>query len=144
MAVVSLNLSPSVKALRQFGLLALLFFGAVGTWAILKDGSGSGGFARFFGSGAVFLGLVSGGLALLAPRALLPLFVVLTLVTFPIGFVVSHIILALLYFGFLTPIGLLLRVFGTDPMQRTQQPGRDSYWEPARPRTDPRSYFRQY
>lgn len=38
--------------------------------------------------------------------------------TFPFGFVVSTLVLAVIYYAVLTPIGLLLRVCGHDALQR--------------------------
>ena len=39
-------------------------------------------------------------------------------VFYPIGWVVSHLLLAIVYYLVLTPIGLVMRLFGGDPMHR--------------------------
>jgi hypothetical protein len=62
----------------------------------------------------------------------------------PIGWVMSHVILGIIYYLVLTPIGLLLRALGRDPLRRRFETGARSYWidrgeEPAVER-----YFRQY
>ena len=45
-----------------------------------------------------------------------------------LGFVSSRIILALVFFGIVTPIGLIKRLSGWDPLNRRAQ-ARDSYWQ---------------
>ena len=42
----------------------------------------------------------------------------LAVITFPIGFVLSYVILGLLFYAIIAPIGLLLRLFGKDPLDR--------------------------
>lgn len=62
----------------------------------------------------------------------------------PIGWTVSHLILAVVYFGVLLPVGLAMRLAGHDPMQRRFDPRAESYWLPHRQETDPKRYFRQF
>ncbi len=144
MALVNLNLKPDNKTLRQFGLIALFAFGAMGAWAFFK------GHLLFWAVpktvAYVLFGLAGacGVLGLVAPQAVLPVYVGLTLLTFPIGFVVSHIILVGLYYVVLTPVGLLLRLFGKDPMQRKYEPDAPSYWEKREQVTDMKRYFQQF
>ena len=56
------------------------------------------------------------------PRANLPIFVGLTILAYPIGFVVSYFIMGLLFFGMITPLGLLFRLIGKDPLNRGFEP----------------------
>ena len=44
----------------------------------------------------------------------------------------------------LTPIGLLLRVFGRDPMSRKLEADTASYWVERTPLASVRQYFKQY
>jgi hypothetical protein len=86
----------------------------------------------------------SGILALGRPTALGWLYRTLTAISLPIGWVVSHAVLALVFFGVLTPIGLLLRAVRRDPLSRTRDPARRSYWEPRASASDVRRYYRQF
>lgn len=45
-----------------------------------------------------------------------------------IGWVVSHVIMTLIYFAVLTPIALIMRLFGHDPLRLRPDPGLESYW----------------
>jgi len=42
--------------------------------------------------------------------------------------IVSPVILAILFYGVITPIGLLSRLFGHDPLRRRIDPAAPSYW----------------
>lgn len=61
----------------------------------------------------------------------------------PIGWSISAVLLALVYFLVITPIGLLRRLGGADPMTRafSDEP---SYWTPRETPTDPRRHYRQF
>jgi len=84
------------------------------------------------------LALLSALASVLAPRWNRPLFLVLRVVPHALGFVA----LAVFYFGVLTPLALIGRAFGRDPLDLAQRRARDSYWRPAR-RRDKQSYFHQ-
>lgn len=89
---------------------------------------------------------VGGGLAGAAgvrwPRAIQPVYTALTRVTFPIGWVVSHAMLLVMYFGIITPVGVLVRLF-RDPLDRAVDPDAPTYWVP-RDQAAPERYFRQF
>ena len=61
-----------------------------------------------------------------------------------IGFVVGNSVAAIVYYFVITPVGLLVRAFGRDPLERGFEPGRKSYWKDAEKVDDAERYFRQY
>jgi hypothetical protein len=61
--------------------------------------------------------------------------------TFPVGWVLSHIILDVAYLAVIAPIGSVLRLFH-DPMQRRFDRKANSYWIP-REQPERTRYFRQ-
>ena len=145
--MVEVNLHPNERTLRQFGWIALAGLGGLALcawngWLVFRHGLGD---AR----GAVTLALAAlGGLSALFslwfPRANAPLFVGLSLLAFPIGFVLSYVIMATLFYAVIAPVGFLMRLFGADPMERRMLPQAASYWvdeRPARPKAD---YFKQF
>jgi hypothetical protein len=148
MALLEINWKPQRQQLRTFGLVGCAAFLFLGTWAWYRH--------RVLGmhlapSNAVALawvlwivGVACGVLALVAPPLLRPLYVALTAITLPIGFVVSHVIMGILYFGVFTPVGLLFRLMGRDPLNRRLEPAASSYWLPREQVTDVERYFRQY
>jgi hypothetical protein len=66
------------------------------------------------------------------------------MLAFPIGFVVSHVVLAVLFFGVLTPVGLILRLLGRDPLQRHFESDKKSYWADLPDSIPQGDYFRQF
>jgi len=135
--MIAIQWNPSTKQLRQFaGIWFPAFCGLVG-WSIgQKTGHWSG-----VEIGWVLAGLLSvGGLVL--PALIRPIFVGLILVTFPIGWVVSHLLLGLIFYGVVTPIGLILRISGHDPLQ-LKKPGGNSVWKTSIGKTDATRYLRQ-
>ena len=71
-------------------------------------------------------------------------FVVATLAAFPIGWVVSQMVLALMFFAVLTPVALLMRMCGRDPLRRRARPDTQSCWVRKDAPADPKRYLRQY
>ena len=56
----------------------------------------------------------------------------------------SYVIMGVLFYLIIAPIGLLLRVFGQDPMARSILPEAETYWEDAPPARPNETYFKQF
>lgn len=65
-------------------------------------------------------------------------------IVWPIQAVVSVVLLGILFFGVILPIGLLLRGLGRDPLVKGPNPSKETYWEPYPTTTDTKRYFRTY
>ena len=148
MALIEVNWKPDGRQLRRFGIFAAVILVAVGGWAFWRhallwfDLTGQG--AR---TAAVILWCVAGLcviLAAAAPRALLPLYWLLSAVGLPIGVVVSYLLMALLFFGIFTPIALCFRLIGRDALCRKFDRDAASYWVRRRRTDDVKRYFRQF
>jgi len=63
---------------------------------------------------------------------------------FPIGWTISHLVLVFTYFVVLTPIGLMMRLVGRDPMQRRLDSDTQTYWIENKPPANPARYFQQF
>ena len=129
---------PPSKTLRQFAGLCLVFFGGLAVWQGTVSGWGT--LAMVF----AVLALAVGPLGLLWPRLIRPIYVGWMVLTFPIGWTVSQAMLALMFYGLFTPIGLLFRLIGRDPLHRARRPSLETYWSPKPSATDPRRYFKQF
>jgi hypothetical protein len=145
--VIELNLRPDTATLRQFGWIALGAFALLAVaawrdWLIFSFGLGEARPAVV--GGLACLAALCGLFAAFWPEGNRPIYVGLTLLAFPIGLVLSYVILGTLFFLIISPIGLLLRLTGHDPMQRAFPGNATSYWSDARPSRPPRSYFRQF
>ncbi len=129
---------PPSKTLRQFAWLWLACFGSLAVWE--KFGRGH----TYLATTSAVLALSVGPLGILRPQAMRPIYVGWMVLAFPIGWTVSQVILGILFYGLFTPVGLIFRFIGRDPLQRTQLPELESYWTPKSTPTDPRRYFKQF
>lgn len=136
--MIDLNLNPTKKELRTFGLCALAFTCLVG-WIIFRRGGSTSTIATVVG-----IGVALAGIGLTIPQALRPVWVVLMVVNYPIGWVVTHVVMAFIFYLVVTPVGVIMRLTGRDPMERAFDRLAKTYWKPRR--SDPNSsrYFRQY
>lgn len=131
---------PKPKVVRQFGVVCLVVFGSLGLLQMLaRSRPVLGGILLGFGVLCAVLGLV-------APAVLRRVYTGAMLLAFPIGFVVSQLMLGVLFFLVFTPLGGLLRLRGWDPMlrRRPAPAPKAGYWEPKSQPADPRRYLRQY
>lgn len=136
--MLDMTRKPSASALRWFGVIMLVFFSMVG--AVL--------YFRFHAWGAACASFGLGALLALlfyATRPLrMPLYLAWMRVFFPLGWIVSHAILIVIYYVVLTPIGLVLRLVGYDPMRRRFDRDAETYWAEHRGDDGLSQYFRQF
>lgn len=148
MSLISVNWNPPPRQLRGFGWIALIAFGLIGAWIYWRHSIfGAAMQPATAGNTALVLWTLAGCcglLALAAPAALKPLYVVLTAVSLPIGFVLSHVIMAIVFYVVLTPVGLIFRAIGRDPLHRRFEPTASTYWVPREPARDAQRYYRQF
>ena len=123
---------------RNFGLVVGAVFAALGGWWLWR-----GKFPAIapYGLG---LGVVLMLLGLSWPRALvIPNRLWMGLAA-GMSFVMTRVILAIIFFLLVVPIGLIRRLVGGDPLHRRAAPS-ESYWRPYVARqTDPRHYEKMY
>jgi hypothetical protein len=83
--------------------------------------------------------------ALLRPRVLAPLNRVWTRIGLLLGRVLNPIVLGVMFFGFVTPLGVLMRLTGKDLLRLRRDPNARSYWIPRTPAgPSPESLTRQF
>lgn len=115
------NLKPSKAELRRFGITLAAFlalvFGAFIPW-VIENSAG----AWVWYTSAVLLSL-----SLVAPKSLFYLFRLWMFLSSVLGFVNGHIILSLVFFLLIFPVGLILKLFGKDPLSRRLNPDVTSY-----------------
>lgn len=133
---IPINWQPTDRQLRQFGLVAVLILPAAAWfWA---NGAG-----RVVG-GAAVAGGVLGLVGWVRPRALRPVFLALSLVAFPVGFVVQELMLALVFALIFVPLGLVFRGRGRDPLQRQFDRTAPTYWQHKPRPPGVASYYRRW
>ena len=90
------------------------------------------------------IGAGAGAVLWLAPQIARPFHVAWNGLGCCIGFVVGNVAVTSVYFLVVTPIGLVLRMLGRDPLRRRFERGSASYWEDAEKPGDAERYFRQH
>lgn len=116
---------------RNFGLVFAAFFallGVLGLW------HGTARWPMWFGLAALMLVL-----ALAVPKILSPLNWIWNKIGLLLHAVLSPIVLGVLFFVCITPIGYLMRMTGNDPLRRRYDPVAESYWitrDPPGPQHD--------
>ncbi len=145
--MVQIDWRPDTKQLRRFGLIAFAVFGLLGGVIRWKGGLPAVSFgetAPVVASVLWGVGILSAILSLVAPRANLFLYRLLVVVTYPIGFVVSFVLMALVFYGIITPVGLIFRVLRRDPLNRRFDGNTGSYWVPHHQVEELERYFKQF
>ena len=139
MSVVQINRNPTLRQLRQFGWIWMAFVTLFGAVAWFKFDSPA--LARGLWIAAFAVPVVGWAL----PAFMRLVFLGMSYLAWPIGFVVSHVILAVVYYLVVTPIGLVMRLFGYDSMKKTFDREAASYWvSRSVGDVDAKRHFRQY
>jgi len=73
------------------------------------------------------ISLVFGAAGLLAPGYLKTAHRIWMAIGGTLGWVNSRVIMSLVYYGMVTPIGGIMRIVGYDPMHRNFEPSNDTY-----------------
>jgi hypothetical protein len=138
MAIEKINLSPDQVMLKQFGIAGAIILPVVaGTlswwqgislapWILLP-------IAAYCAVGAVFL-----------PACLKPLYVVLTVVSYPIGLILAPVIFGAVYYCVLTPVALVFRLVGRDALTLKLDSRATTYWVERPPSPEAGRYFKQF
>ena len=133
----SIPFDPTAKVLRQFAAAWLIVFMAYGICQYRHT-------HHELGITLVALAAVVGSLGLIKPGAVRWIFVGWMIIAFPIGWLISQVMLLTIFFLVLTPAGILFRLKGRDLLARKLSPGRSTFWTTKTIPKDVRSYFRQY
>lgn len=129
---------PSQAELRWFGLILLAVFGVIGLLVRAQGGEAA----------PIALWTVGGVLAIAyyaVPALRRPLHGAWMRLVYPLSWLISHLLLGGIYFLVLTPLGVLMRILGHDPLRRRPPPsGTPSYWLVQRSSDEAASYYRKF
>jgi hypothetical protein len=127
------------RTLREFAGLCLAIFGVlfVLSWYRHVHAPSPSGWV----AGALVL--LVGVQGLIRPNAIRPIYLLAMALTKPIGHVIGGALLAIVYYGVITPLAVAFRVAGRDGLGRFRS-NSESYWVDRLPSNDVRRYLRQY
>jgi Saxitoxin biosynthesis operon protein SxtJ len=114
--------------LRRFGLIVGGIFGLMGLWPVVFRAAPPRLWAL-----ALAVALIVP--ALVVPRSLTHVHRLWMAAGEILGWINTRIILSIIFYALVTPLGIAMRRFGRDPMQRRYDPGATTYRipKPSRP-----------
>jgi hypothetical protein len=128
----------SFREEREFGLVVGGVFVLLGSWWFYRGKFLTAAYVLTISGAALIL------FGTVAPRLLVIPRKLWMKLAEGMAYVTSRIILAIVFFLVLTPIGLVKRAMGWDPLQR-RAGSRDSFWQPYPERQrNPRHYEKMY
>ena len=137
--MIPINRNPTRSQLRWFAALVFpLFWGWVAFLVYRRAG-----LPRLAIGIAVVAALIS-VVGLVSPAFMRRVWIAMMVGLSPIGWVMSHVILGVIYYLVLTPVGLALRAAGRDPLHRRFDREAKSYWIDRAGEPVVERYFRQY
>jgi hypothetical protein len=133
-----MTLTPATKTLRQFAGLWIVFLGGLACWHGLVRGN------LWLGIVLAVLALTVGPIGLVRPQAIRLVYVGAMILAFPIGWLVSRVVLIILFYGVFTPIAFIFKLMSRDALGLKRRPDSPSYWMPKVSAAGPQSYLRQF
>ncbi len=138
MSLIEINHQPSRRDLAIFAALFLVF------WLVI-----AAIFPYRLGATNIAITIIIADLIIvtaftLVPAFRRPLYLTWMYAAWPIGWLFSHLVFVLIYYLALTPIALIIRLRGRDPLQLKKQTDKKSYWIEHTPEQTPARYFRQF
>ena len=128
---------PSSRVLRQFGWLCILVFGGLGAAAYWRHSAITT--TVLIAVAGVTIGLIG----VFRPRAIRWIYSGWMILVFPLGWTISRLMLAMLFYLVFTPVAIVFRSLRRDVLHLRAE-DTQSHWMPKPEATAPDQYFRQF
>ena len=138
MALLDRDREPTRGELRIFGLLLAAFGFFIGGLVLYHTGSWT-----------IAIVIWSAALLLCAfyyavPAAQYMTYRAWMVAIYPIGWLISHALITIIFYLVMTPIGLFMQLCGYDPLQRKWDRSANTYWTLHNTRESMNRYFQQF
>lgn len=137
MEFAEITTPPPRKTLRQFAWLFLLVFGTMAGYRAYRGDVGTATVA--LGSVAIVVGVIG----TISPSSIRYLYTSWMIAAFPIGWTLSQIVIALLFFAVFTPFAVVFKVMNRDALRLRKNPD-GTYWIRTQSMAQVESYYSQY
>jgi Saxitoxin biosynthesis operon protein SxtJ len=128
---------PTDRLLRQFSVIWIVFFSSVAAWQAVVN-------HRYILAGALsLLAITVGPVGIAFPRLIKPIFLAWMTLAYPIGWVISHITLGVVFFLLFTPLAIVFRLMRRDALGLKRNSDAPSYWTLKSPPIDKARYLHQ-
>jgi hypothetical protein len=128
---------PGNRLLRQFAGLCLGIFGGLAAYRAFR------GQTDLTTAVLAGLALIVGVTGLIRPSAIRLIYTGWMVAVFPIGWTVSHLLLAVTFYGVFTPIAAIFRAFGRDTLA-LRRSSTASYWTKKPSVSESSDYLKQF
>ena len=138
MTLIEINWNPHRRELRMFAI-ALACLCALGGAFSLQRGVSELLLSTLFGVALVVLCV-----AWLAPHSMRPVYLLWVLLFYPLRWLVSCLLIAVVYYLVITPVGLIIRLSGRKLIEKRFDSETSTYWKPKTETRSPKDYFWQF
>ncbi len=137
------NWKPDVGERKKFALSLTLGFLIIALILALVTRLSSHAWKPFFLWLGV-VGFITGAILWLIPQIARPFYAIWFFLGCCVGIVMGNTLFALFYYLLLTPMGLVMRLAGRDPLRKKFDRSAPSYWRDAEKVVDVKRYYRQF
>ena len=109
-----------ISSNKSFGLVFFVIFIIIALWPLLNDGN-----IRIW---SIIVSIIFLILGLLNSKILTPFNKLWMRLGALLGIIVSPIVMGFVYFGIITPIGLIMKLFGKDVLNLKLDKNKKTYW----------------
>ena len=109
-----------ISSNKSFGLVFFVIFIIIALWPLLNDGN-----IRIW---SIIVSIIFLILGLLNSKILTPFNKLWMRLGALLGTIVSPIVMGVVYFGIITPIGLIMKLFGKDVLNLKLDKNKKTYW----------------
>ena len=137
MALVDINWHPTPRELKRFGVSNLVILGVAGAlfyWRGHTD----------LAWGFWIVGVATGLTGMTGTVVALPGYYLFMAVGLVMGNVVGRVLVGLFYYLLITPMGLVMRLIGRDPLRLRAPADASTYWCDIHAPTEKARYERQF
>jgi len=126
------------KQLRTFGIALSIFLGIIGLIHFIKGNTPT----NYWFWGAAIVILIA---TLTVPIIIKPIYRAALFVAHILGWINTRLILGLIYYLLITPVSLIMKLMGRDPLNRKFDKEAKSYWNVRERIPNPKEqYLRQF
>ena len=111
-----------ISSNKSFGLVFFVIFIIIALWPLLNNGN-----IRIW---SIIVSIIFLILGLLNSKILTPFNKLWMRLGALLGIIVSPIVMGIVYFGVVTPIGIIMRLFGKDVLNLKMDKNKNTYWLP--------------
>ena len=129
-------IGESTKEVRTTWIGFTVIFAVIGSILWYK---GRASWPYWYGASAFFAVFAAA-----SPMTLLPLYRLWVKFAMAMAWVNTRLLLALVFYLIITPIGLVMRLTGNDPLERRIDKSAATYWKKKEHHKDPARYEKQY